>query len=711
MLNTDYPLPTKSVTFNHKDDNELHIKQILSVLRRRFFLISGVTALVATTSLPKAEQKPTIYIGSFEILTKPLTQATHVIDSNQNTADAKISSTKEISSVETIIQVLRSPQVIEPIVDKLKQKYPALDYHQLADSLVINSEVPNIVNVQYTSSDQKLADDVAKLLADAYLQYSLKETQLNVNQVLAFVNQQTKSTQAQVKYWQEQLRKLQTENNLIEPGQKYQELTSQVASLQQQQTENRLQLEELTAKYQDLQKEISQKQGERASNSLLSENQRYQKILEQIQALDVEIAQKSAVFWETHPEIITLKEKKAYLLPLLAGEEIRVQRELQSQIRSLAGRDRFLENQIKTLNHDIKYIVTLSRNYDNIQQQLQTANSRLAQITAKQQALEIEKAQKQQPWQLLQQKLTPVNQPAVISDNAKRNFALEGALGLILGVGAALVVDKLSNIFYSAQELKNHTKLPLLGTVAWRKELNRASQIHLSRRLLQTNRASLFDIFHSLYSNMMLLGADSPISSVVISSASQGEGKSTVAVHLAQVAAAMGKRVLLVDTNLRCPSLHQRVGVLNIQGLTDVITQSVDWQNIIERSPIKDNLYILTAGQIPPDSARLLASQKMQHLMSELQANFDLVIYDTPSLLESADAHLLAANSNGIVLVAGLGHLKRTALQQVLSEIQVSGISLLGIVANKSKDAKPVVQQHYQQHSPDTISVLTSSSA
>lgn len=709
MLNSNkypYQLQVKSAYFNHKDDNRLNTKRIFSVLHRRFLLISGVTALVATVSLPKAEKQPTIYVGSFEILTKPITKENQLVASTaQSNSDTRQTSNAGISNVETIIQVLRSPQVIEPIVDKLQQKYPTIDYHQLASNLVIKSQVSNVLNVQYASSDQKLVKDVSKLLADAYLQYSLKETQLSVNQALEFVNKQTKSTQSRVKYWQEQLRKLQVDNNLIEPAQKYQELTSQVASLQQQQRENRSSLAELTAKYQDLQKELAQQRGERASNSLLNENQRYQKILEQIQALDIEIAQKSAVFLDTHPEIITLKEKKAYLLPLLTGEEIRVQRELQSQIRTLSVRDRFLDEQIKNLNNDIKYLVTLSRNYDNIQQQLQSANSGLAQFTAKQQALELEKAQKQQPWDLLEEKLTSVNQPAVISDNAKRNFAIESALGLLLGVGAALVVDKLSNIFYSAQELKNHTQLPLLGIIPFRKELNAATQTHLSRRLLQTNRASLFDIFHSLYSNMMLLGADSHICSVVISSASQGEGKSTVAVNLAQAAAAIGKRVLLVDANLRCPSLHQRVGVLNIQGLTDVITQNVDWRNIIERSPIKDNLYILTAGQIPPDSARLLASQKMQHLMSELQANFDLVIYDTPSLLESADAHLLASNSNGIVLVAGLGHLKRTALQQVLTEIQNSGTPLLGIVANKSKDTTAVVQHHYQPHSQDRISV------
>ncbi len=139
----------------------------------------------------------------------------------------------------------------------------------------------------------------------------------------------------------------------------------------------------------------------------------------------------------------------------------------------------------------------------------------------------------------------------------------------------------------------------------------------------------------------------------------------------------MGQRVLLVDANLRSPSLHNRVGLMNVQGLTDIISQDLDWHNVIERSPLEENLFVMTAGPIPPDSVRLLASQKMQDLMNELQADFDLVIYDTPPLLGFADAYLLAANTNGIVLVAGLGKLKRTAMQQVLEEIQVSGTPIV----------------------------------
>ncbi|MBH8571539.1 polysaccharide biosynthesis tyrosine autokinase [Nostocaceae cyanobacterium CENA369] len=681
---------------NDSDEGGLNLGQIGAVLRRRILLILGITGFLATAAVLKAETDPPVYLGTFEILTRPVTGESKVIqDVPQALGDEDAAGKLN----NTTIQVLQSHRVLDPIIEKLQPKYPDLTYQSLVDSLVIQPAVKNgqILQVQYTDDDQQKVIDVSTLLADAYLKYSLQDRQSDIDQAIKFVIEQRKPLDERVKYWQNQLRNLRWENSLIDPAQKANELSGQIASFRQEQINNRVEIEELVARYEDLRRELVQQPGERAGNSVLSENARYQRILDQIQTADIEIKQKSAVFTDDNPAMETLRQRKAYLLPLLAQEEMRVQRDFQSRIRSLIARDRALEDKIKNLNNSVRELATISRNHDNIQRELQIANNGLTQFTAKQQALEIEKSQKQQPWSLLDPKLTEVNEPATVSDSAKRNLALGGILGLLLGVGAALVVDKLSDIFYSAQELKETTRLPLLGTVPLRKELEGAGA-NVSRGVQQPLRASFFEVFRSLYTNILLLGSDTAIRSLVISSAGQGDGKSTIAIQLAQAAAAMGQRVLLVDANLRCPSLHNRVGLMNIQGLTDVISQDLDWHNVIERSPIEENLFVMTAGPIPPDSVRLLASHKMQDLMNDLQASFDLVIYDTPPLLGFADAYLLANNTNGIVLVAGLGKLKRTALQQVLEEIKISGTPFLGMIANKSKDATPVSHNYYQQY-------------
>lgn len=708
MLKSEkYPHPLSQVNtaqLNDVDEGGLNLGQVGSALRRRALLIVGVTGVVATAAVLKAEQDPPVYQGEFEILTKPLTGESKAIANVPQTLSSQGVAPESTQEVQTMITVLQSRKVLAPIVEQLQAKYPKLTYDELLQNLTIQSKKPSILEVQYVDPDQKQVSEVSSSLAKTYLQYSLAERQADVDQAIKFVNKEKQPIDQRVQSWQNKLRNLRLENKLIDPAQKAQEVSTHIATLMQQRLENRVQLEQMVAKYQDLQTELGQQPGAGASNSLLSDNPRYQKILDQIQQVDAEIAKRSSVFTDQEEGMTRLNEQKATMLSLLQQERERVNRDFQSRIRELSARDRSLDEKINSLNNYVKDLATISRDYDNIQRELKVATESLTQFTTKQQALQIEKAQKQQPWQLLDPKLTKVTEPDAVSESAKKNLALGAMLGLLLGVGAALVVDKLSNVFYTSKDLKEATRLPLLGVVPLRKELVLPNKKKLAKGVQPVSNISFFEVFRSLYTNILLLGSDTPIRSLVISSAAEGDGKSTVAIQLAQAAAAMGQRVLLVDANLRCPTLHNRVGLMNIQGLTDVISQDLEWSNVIERSPLEENLFVMSAGPIPPDSVRLLASQKMQDLMDDLQASFDLVIYDTPPVLGFADAYLLSANTNGMVLVAGLGKLKRTVLQQALEEIQVSGTPILGLIANKSKDSTPSSYSHYQQYYRQTMS-------
>jgi capsular exopolysaccharide synthesis family protein len=731
-------LKTPQLNDHNNHDDELNLGQVIAVLRRRLLLIISMTSLLATVAVLKAKTDPPVYQAKFDISTKRITRESQVIANVPQTLNLQlnVNAGQEQQELETTITVLQSPLIIEPVIKQLKEEdpnfierlkvqypeyvasleaeygeiTPNLLYKFFIHNLTITSAQPDIINVEFVNSDEKLAINFANLLAKAYLSYSLDQRQSDVVQGINFVNEQRKPLDERVKYWQNELRKLPLENSLIDPIQKSQILSTQVATLRQQQIDNKVELEQLIARYHDLQSELALQPGARAGNSLLSEHNRYQSILNEIQKVDIEITQKSAIFQNNNPVMVTLKEKKAHLLPLLAQEELRVQKDLQSRVPTLSGLDNSLREKIINLNNEISGLATVSRNYANIERELQIVTDAFTQFTAEQQALQTEKSQKQQPWLLLDPKLAKANYPGTVSESARRNLGVGTAVGLLLGVGTALVVDKLSNIFYTAQELKDTTKLPLLGIVPLRKELQTNHQKNnLSPTVQKANNASFFEVFPSLYTNILLLSSDIPIRSFVISSPSQGDGKSTIAIQLAQAAAAMGQKVLLVDANLRCPSLHNRAGLMNIQGLTDIISHDLHWHNVIEPWPWEENLYVMTAGPIPPDSVRLLASGKMQELIYNLQTSFDLVIYDTPPLLGFADAHLIAAHTNGIVLVAGLGKVKRTALLQVLEEIQISGTFMLGIIANRSKQFIAVSHNYYHQYYQQSINTQISS--
>jgi polysaccharide biosynthesis transport protein len=697
---------------NDGEEGGLNLGQVGATLRRRALLIVGFTGVVATAAVLRAKSDPPVYQGSFEILTKPVTGENKAIANLPQTLGSQDVAAPE-SSTETTIQVLQSPGVLNPVIKELQakyeKKYPEMEftYESIASGLAIASKTKNanILEVEYISPSEDITRDFLRSVARAYLNYSLAERRSDVEQAIKFVEVQKRPLEQKVKNWQERVRTLRQQNNLVDPAIKAQEVSAQINLFTQQRIENRVQFEQMVSKYQDLQTELVQQPGAAASYSILSDNARYQKILDQIQSVDAEIAKRGSIFTTEEEGIKRLTEQKSTMIGMLDTEKARVNRDFQSRIQELRTRDASLENKINNLNRYLRTLATVSRDYDNIQQELKIANEGLAQFTGKLQALKIEYAQRQQPWKSLDPEFTKVDKPVAVSNSAKQNLVLGGLLGLLLGTGAALVVDKLSNVFYTSKDLKESTGLPLLGVVPLRKELAATKQDNLAAGTTQAARASFFEVFRSLYTNILLLGSDSPIRSLVISSADQGEGKSTVAVQLAQAAAAMGQRVLLVDADLRFPTLHKLVGSMNIQGLTDVISHDLDWQNVVERSQQEENLYIISAGQVPPDPIRLLASQKMQDLMNELQISFDLVIYDTPNILSVADANLLASYANGMILVTELGKLKRTIFQQALEELQIAGTPMLGIVANKSKENTYATSNYHRQYYKQKMSI------
>ena len=328
---------------NDVEEGGLNLGQVGAALRRRALLSAGFTGVVATAAVLKAEADPPIYQGQFQILTKPVTGEGKAIANVPQTLGSKdgIAAPESTKEVGTTIQVLKSPRVLNSVVEKLQTKYPTLEYELFIEGLVIGSKQQNILTVGYVASDKQLVTDVLNEVAKAYLDYSLEERQEDINQAINFVKERiTKGGLRQrVEQLQNKLRTLRRVNNLIEPAQKAKEVSSQIATFTQQRLDNRVQYEQMLAQYQELQKELAQQPGERAGNSLLSENSRYQRILDQIQQVDIEIKSQSAKFTDNNPAIQTLRQRKANLIPMLNAEEQRVQKEFQSRIQSLQARD------------------------------------------------------------------------------------------------------------------------------------------------------------------------------------------------------------------------------------------------------------------------------------------------------------------------------------------------------------------------------------
>ncbi|XWK88866.1 MAG: polysaccharide biosynthesis tyrosine autokinase [Phormidium sp.] len=708
-------LPQENYSQSSKDTDDeggLNLGQVVDVLRRRILLIAGMAVIVAVASSVRARDTKPTYQASFEILTKPVTVETQVISSVPQTLSNKEGQQAPVKGVDpTKLKVLKSPSVLSPIAKKLQTKYPDIGYDEISSNLVVTPNPESeILEVSYKDKDPEKVKAILDLVAEAYLKYSLEERLADVRQGIQFVDAQLPQLQKRVETIQDQLQKFRQQYNLIDPDSQGKQVTDQIAKVGQQRFDVQVKLNEMRAIYDNLRRELAKQTDSTAASSVLSGNPNYQKLLNQIQDIKAQAARDGSVFEEISPKIQVLREQEKNLLPLLKSEGQRVEAELAAKIRELEAQEQFFAKTEKDLIQSIKQLSAVSREYTDIQRELKIATNNLDQFLTKREALRIDAGQRKTPWQIL----TPPLSPTPSTTDVKRSGILGGVLGLLLGVGIALLLEKLSNVIRSADQIKSLSKLPILGVIPYNKvisgekkelisfqtlvslvnlpgfvkQLRQRVGLKSAHQELMGNyaKSAFIEAFRSLYTNILLLSPDTRIRSIVISSSMPGEGKSTLSIYLAQAAAVLGQRVLLVDADLRIPKLHQRLELDNSFGLSTLIaSDNLDLEMVVQTSYLDSNLSILTAGQVPPDSTKLLSSKKMQALMQKFEETYDLIIYDMPPF-GLADVKILAPRVDGIIMVVGLNKTKVSLLTKTLEDIKSSAISVLGIIANGSKE-------------------------
>ena len=732
-----YSQPVLAQSYRDEDE-ELNLRQLWTIVKHRIRLIAAVAiGLTTVVGVWTFSRTPT-YEGKFRLLIgEPMTTQALTDVEDKLMLDA-LGQGDDID-YETQIEVLRSPSILNPIIEQIVRKYPDIEYEDLISikksPLAIEQlDETKILEISYADADREKIQYILDLLTDAYLKYSLDERKIEVNQGIDFVKEQLPKLRKQVQLREQQLQQFRQRYNLLNPELQAEGFSKQLSNLEEKYFDTQVKLNETDSIYKLLQQQLGLNPNQAIAASYLSESPRYQELLNELQKVEVELAKESARFLDTHPIIQTLKEKRDNLLPMLQQESQKVlggrlsgaidnSPELASpsalrlelnqqyveatnerevlQIRQIA-----LNQQIQGLKQQIKQMPILARQYTELQRELTVETESLNRFLEAQEKLQIEAAQKVVPWQLIAE---PELKEAPISPKPVRNLVLGAAAGVLLGLAAAFVAERLDPVFHSSEELSEETNLPLLGVIPLQKDLQtieKVLELNLSKLQIGNSRITIesetsnsdnnrkrkdgykasgfLEAFRSLNTNIRLLGSDNTLGTMVVSSAEPGDGKSTVSTNLAQAAAAMGQRVLLIDADLRRPQIHHRLGIENEQGLSNILATGLAVEEAIQLVPQYENLSVITAGDIPPDPTRLLASKRMQQVIDELKHKgwFDLIIYDTPPVLGFADGRILAAQMNGIVLVSRIGKTDRSALKNCIDQLKLSQVSILGIVAN-----------------------------
>ena len=707
------------------------------LIRRRFWLLSVLCIVLAAATVKALKEKPT-YTSSMQLLVEFNYQAKKDSKTDNQFADSNV-----VIDNATQLSLMQGSQLIERAVKLLRPKYPGIDVEEIKNSLVVTQVADEkakaqtkIFEVTYTANNPTQTQKVLQVMQRVYLDYNREQQRLRLTKGLAFIDEQLPNVRAKVTQVEGNLEQFRKNQNLIEPEVQAKALTDAINIIQQERRANQASRKELQAQYESSQRQLASSPQEALFSARLSQSSRYQALLNEIQKTDLAIAQQRIRFTDRNPVMQKLLSERNKQLSLLEAEGQRATPEVSGQIsgtkesllqaRQLGSTDLIIATKLIDIQTNLKGLIARDEALARKEDQLRVELDRFPNLLAKYTRLQTEILLKRETFQQLEKarqdlsleiarggfdwQVVEVPQPGKKSISKKRqNIMLGVVVGLFLGVAVAFGRDMLDDSVHSSDQLTKLVPFPLLGMTPQLPQAKKNKPIiKLPFGKRQTSAAwatepiiklpfgkpegmalCTIEVIHSppawesfdlIYKNIQLQNSGSTFSPLIITSALNGEGKSTIALGLAISAARLHQRVLLIDADFRQPMLHKQLNLPNEYGLSTLLESNATMP-IRSHIPGSD-LYvdILTSGSIPKDPVNLLSSPQMQRLMTEFEQNYDLVLLNAPPVLGMVDALLVASCCRGVVLVARIDLVTKTALTETTA--MLNKLNTIGAIAN-----------------------------
>jgi len=222
-----------------------------------------------------------------------------------------------------------------------------------------------------------------------------------------------------------------------------------------------------------------------------------------------------------------------------------------------------------------------------------------------------------------------------------------------------------------------------------------------SKLIMNVNRRStISEGYRNLRTNIQFSGWNQKLQVLAVTSTQAGEGKTTTISNLSVAYAHEGKKVLLIDADLRHPSLHSIFSVANRSGLSNLLANQCTYGEIVHQTTI-DNLYLVTAGPVPPNPTELLSSDKLKEIIAFWREEYDVVLIDTSPVMAVADGLIVSSVSDGVILVVQAGKVKREFIMKTKEKLELAKANILGVVLNNKKYSKSEANQYYYYGLPE----------
>ena len=696
------------MSINQEDqDSSIDIQQYWLIFKRRWPMASVVFALVfGVAALVTYSTKP-VYESEGKLVFTKKSGASSLSSLSQQMGELG-ALTNLSNPVDTESEIIRSyPIVIKTITtlkltdDQGKQLSLEVFLKKLKLKTVRGTDV---MQLSYRSTNPQEAADVVNYLMKYYLESNVRTNRTEARSAREFLSKQLPEVEHRVTKAEMNLRRFKENNRVVALDVEAKTSLESLGKLNESITQSQGELAAALTRSVALQNEMKLGTQQAVDLSTLSQSPGVQQVLTEYQKTQSELAVARSLYTGDNPKVVDLAMKETSLKKLL---EERVGQTV-GNFESLSQQNLQIGELKQTLTQDLvkseverlaltKQVEELQRVFifnrrrlDSLprleQQQLQLQRQlTVAQITYQEflkqfQLVQVLENQNVGNSRIISGALVP-ERP--ISPKIPLNLALGGFLGVILGAGTALVLESMNQSLKNIEEANRLLGFPLLGTIPQYIEKNPKNPQEGRQELPMLNNpySPVSISFEMLQTNLGFTLSDKELRVILLTSSIPGEGKSFLAANLALAAAAQpGRRVLLVDADMRRPRQQSIWEIHNLLGLSNVLAGQVHLENAVQE--VSPQLHILPAGRTPPNPVTLLDSQRMADLIEEGRHDYDFIIIDTPPLTAVTDPLIVSKYVDGLLLVVRPGLVEYSAVKSAKSLLEQAKVLTLGMVVN-----------------------------
>jgi capsular exopolysaccharide synthesis family protein len=666
--------------------SELNLQELLDVLQRRKGTFLQVFLLVLAAGVVAATLGKPVYVTQAKLLVPSGTPTVSIIDSNNPIA--ALMAAMQVDSISTQLQDLQSGEFLNRvrkqahIVSRPEEIPPSVRFEALPDS--------NIIQVTVEGGDPREIASLANGVVDLHRQEADDKATGGITITKEFVEQELKRQQTKLDEAEHHLSHFRQANQVPERTSERDARAGEYTALLARVIETESNLTAARAQIKDLQARLERGPRELVQESV-KENPRIARLQAKLDELDF---QRMDLLREYTPMSRPVRD--------LDQQVLRLKQQFAAEPKEIHGLTRSVNPARGILQARLDELMATLHGYE------ENHNAALAQFTAKKGLLV-----NQETWESDLGKLTRdrdaiqaactmlsdrlrdleirsharLTPPARIVEYAavptvpirprkSMNVALSAILALLLAAGTVLLQEYLDDRVNAPEEVERLAGLPTLAHVP----LMPQDQPRVLTSLSAHSPA--VEAYRALRSGIGFAGIDAPVRRLQVTSASKGDGKSTTSTNLAIAMARDGKKVLLIDADLRSPTVHRLLGVASSPGLSEVLTGMSTLEAALQTSEVAD-LQVIAAGTIPPNPAELLGSAAFDRLLGQLEAHADVVIFDSPPCVPVTDPLILASRMDAVVLVLKMGQTRKGAIKQTMELLGRARARVIGAVFNQ----------------------------